>query len=51
MYPHRKDRSRLIAVAKQGRLQLKEQIAQERAQQEQRRPAGWQRESEDKKGL
>ena len=51
MYPHRKDRSRLIAVAKQGRLQLKEQIAQERAQQEQRRPAGWQPESEDKKGL
>ena len=51
MYPHRKDRSRLIAVAKQGRLQLKEQIAQERAQQEQRRPAGWQRESEDNKGL
>jgi glutathione-regulated potassium-efflux system ancillary protein KefC len=51
MYPHRKDRSRLIAVAKQGRLQLEEQMAQERAQQEQRRPAGWQRESEDKKGL
>ncbi|HQS33559.1 glutathione-regulated potassium-efflux system protein KefC, partial [Polaromonas sp.] len=44
MYPHRKDRSRLIAVAKQGRLQLEEQMAQERAQQEQRRPAGWQRE-------
>lgn len=51
MYPHRKDRSRLIAVAKQGRLQLEEQMAQERAQQEQRRPAGWQRETEDKKGL
>ena len=51
MYPHRKDRSRLIAVAKRGRLQLEAQMAQERAQQEQRRPAGWQPESEDKKGL
>ena len=50
IYPHRKDRSKLIAVAKQGRLQLEEQMAQERAQVEQRRPAGWHRESEDKKG-
>ncbi|WP_341906616.1 glutathione-regulated potassium-efflux system protein KefC [Polaromonas sp. YR568] len=40
MYPHRKDRSKLIAVATQGRLQLEEQLAQER-QQGQRRPAGW----------
>jgi glutathione-regulated potassium-efflux system ancillary protein KefC len=51
MYPHRKDRSKVIAVAKQGRLQLEEQMAQERAQVEQRRPAGWHRESEDKKGF
>ena len=51
MYPHRKDRSRLIAVAKRGRLQLEEQMAQERAQQEQRRPAGWQRVPEDKKEI
>ena len=32
MYPHFKDRNKLIAVAKQGRLQLEEQMAQERAQ-------------------
>jgi glutathione-regulated potassium-efflux system ancillary protein KefC len=51
MYPHRKDRSKLIAVAKQGRLQLEEQMAQERAQLEQRRPAGWHRDSDDKKGF
>lgn len=31
MYPHHKDRSKLIAVAKQGRQQLEEQMAQERA--------------------
>ena len=49
MYPHRKDRSKLLAVAKQGRLQLEEQMAQERAQVEQRRPTGWHRESEDQK--
>jgi glutathione-regulated potassium-efflux system ancillary protein KefC len=48
MYPHRKDRSKLLAVAKQGRLQLEEQMAQERAQVEQRRPPAWHRESEDK---
>ncbi len=41
MYPHRKDRSKMIAVAKQGRLQLEEQMAQERAQLGQKRPAGW----------
>jgi glutathione-regulated potassium-efflux system ancillary protein KefC len=28
-------------VATQGRLQLEEQLAQERQQQAQRRPAGW----------
>ena len=50
IYPHRKDRSKLIAVAKQGRLQLEEQMAQERAQVEQRRPAGWHREPDDKNG-
>ncbi|MEP6791254.1 MAG: NAD-binding protein, partial [Ramlibacter sp.] len=37
MYPHRKDRSKLIAVAKQGRAQLEEQMAQERAEREKRR--------------
>jgi glutathione-regulated potassium-efflux system ancillary protein KefC len=30
MYPHRKDRAKLIAVARQGRAQLEEQMAQER---------------------
>jgi len=32
MYPHYKDQAKLIAVAKQGRRQLEEQMAQERAQ-------------------
>ena len=41
MYPHRKDRSKVIAVARQGRLQLEEQMAQEREQLAQQRPAGW----------
>ena len=41
MYPHRKDRSKVIAVARQGRLQLEEQMAQEREQLSQQRPAGW----------
>lgn len=33
MHPHYKDRSKLIAVAKEGRQQLEEQIAQERREQ------------------
>ena len=47
MYPHRKDRAKMIAVVKQGRQQLEEQMAQERAEREQRRreepeqPRGW----------
>ena len=41
MYPHRKDRSKFIAVATQGRLQLEAQMAQEREQLAQRRPPGW----------
>jgi glutathione-regulated potassium-efflux system ancillary protein KefC len=32
MHPHFRDRNKLIAVAKEGRLQLEEQMAQERAQ-------------------
>ena len=40
MYPHHKDRAKIIAVAKQGRGQLEEQMAQERAQQRQR-AQGW----------
>ena len=51
MYPHRKDRSRVIAVSKQGRLQLEEQMASEREQAAQRRPIGWEGRSDHKKGL
>jgi glutathione-regulated potassium-efflux system ancillary protein KefC len=36
MYPHRKDRAKVIAVVKQGRRQLEEQMAQERAEREKR---------------
>ena len=49
MYPHRKDRSKLIAVATQGRRQLEEQMAQEREQLAQNRSASWQDEDFDKK--
>jgi glutathione-regulated potassium-efflux system ancillary protein KefC len=47
MHPHYKDRAKLIAVVKQGRRQLEEQMAQERAEQQKRRredpdrPQGW----------
>ena len=41
LHPHYRDQAKLIAVVKQGRQQLEEQIAQERAQQAQRRPHGW----------
>jgi glutathione-regulated potassium-efflux system ancillary protein KefC len=37
MYPHHRDRAKMIAVIKQGRQQLEEQMAQERAEREQRR--------------
>ncbi|MDP3619850.1 MAG: glutathione-regulated potassium-efflux system protein KefC [Ramlibacter sp.] len=47
MYPHHLDRAKVIAVARQGRRQLEEQMAQERAAHERRRaesqsrPPGW----------
>jgi glutathione-regulated potassium-efflux system ancillary protein KefC len=41
LHPHYRDQAKLIAVVKQGRQQLEEQIAQERAQQAQRSPHGW----------
>ena len=41
MHPHYTDRTKLIAVIKQGRAQLEEQMAQERAERAQRRPRGW----------
>jgi glutathione-regulated potassium-efflux system ancillary protein KefC len=37
MYPHHRDRARMIAVVKEGRQQLEEQMARERAEQEERR--------------
>nr|WP_315464795.1 glutathione-regulated potassium-efflux system protein KefC [uncultured Rhodoferax sp.] len=39
--PHFKDRSNLIAAVKQGRQQLEEQMAQERAEREKQRRPGW----------
>jgi glutathione-regulated potassium-efflux system ancillary protein KefC len=41
MYPHHRDRAKTIAVIKQGRQQLEDQMAREREQQAQRRPGGW----------
>ncbi len=41
MHPHHKDRAKLIAVAREGRRQLEEQLAREREEQRQRRPPGW----------
>jgi glutathione-regulated potassium-efflux system ancillary protein KefC len=47
LYPHHNDRAKVIAVIKQGRQQLEDQMAQERAEREQRlreareRPPGW----------
>ena len=45
MYPHHRDRARMIAVVKEGRQQLEEQMARERAEREEERgrtggPAG-----------
>jgi glutathione-regulated potassium-efflux system ancillary protein KefC len=41
MHPHYRDRAKLIAVVKQGRQQLEEQMAQEREQRAQQHPQGW----------
>jgi glutathione-regulated potassium-efflux system ancillary protein KefC len=43
MYPHHKDRAKVIAVIKQGRAQLEEQMAQERAERDRRRGEGRER--------
>jgi glutathione-regulated potassium-efflux system ancillary protein KefC len=43
MYPHHKDRAKVIAVIKQGRAQLEEQMAQERAERDKRRREGRER--------
>ncbi|MBI5278507.1 MAG: glutathione-regulated potassium-efflux system protein KefC [Burkholderiales bacterium] len=43
MYPHHRDRARMIAVVKQGRAQLEEQMARERAEREERLQRGAER--------
>ena len=48
LYPHHKDRAKVIAVVKQGRAQLEEQMAREREQLSQKRPAAWHDEAVDK---
>jgi glutathione-regulated potassium-efflux system ancillary protein KefC len=40
MYPHYRDRGKLIAVVKEGRQQLEEQMARERAESAERRRRG-----------
>jgi glutathione-regulated potassium-efflux system ancillary protein KefC len=51
MYPHHKDRAKIIAVVKQGRAQLEEQMARERAERDEqlrasRRPPEWERDDQ-----
>ena len=41
LHPHHKDLAKVIAVVKQGRLQLEEQMAKERETQTRGRPQGW----------
>ncbi|MDB5897173.1 MAG: Kef-type potassium/proton antiporter, family [Ramlibacter sp.] len=43
MYPYQRDRNRMIAVAKEGRQQLEQQMARERAESEERRKRGEER--------
>ncbi|MDP1740546.1 glutathione-regulated potassium-efflux system protein KefC [Polaromonas sp.] len=43
MYPHHKDRAKVIAVIKHGRQQLEAQMAQERAEAQARRASGQER--------
>jgi glutathione-regulated potassium-efflux system ancillary protein KefC len=40
MYPYHRDRAKMIAVVKEGRQQLEEQMARERADAEARRQGG-----------
>ena len=47
LYPHHKDRAKVIAVVRQGRAQLEEQMAKEREQLAQKRPAAWHDETAD----
>lgn len=43
MYPHHRDRAKMIAVVKAGRQQLEEQMARERAENQERRRRGEER--------
>jgi glutathione-regulated potassium-efflux system ancillary protein KefC len=43
MYPHYRDRARMIAVVKEGRQQLEEQMARERIEREEQRKRGEER--------
>jgi len=43
MYPHHRDRAKMIAVIKEGRQQLEEQMARERAENAERRKRGEER--------
>jgi len=47
-YPHYKDRTKLIAVAKEGRQQFQEQMAREREERRQRSRLDWDRVEEEK---
>ncbi|VTU35065.1 glutathione-regulated potassium-efflux system protein KefC [Variovorax sp. RA8] len=46
LYPHYKDRAKLIAVSKEGRQQFQEQIAREREERKQRSGQDWNRATE-----
>ncbi|MGA0611784.1 glutathione-regulated potassium-efflux system protein KefC [Caldimonas sp. KR1-144] len=41
LWPHYRDQNMLVSMLKQGRVQLEEQFAQERAQRKERREEGW----------
>ncbi|MDM0077198.1 glutathione-regulated potassium-efflux system protein KefC [Variovorax sp. J2P1-59] len=47
-YPHYKDRTKLIAVAKEGRQQFQEQMAREREERRQRTGLDWDRVEEER---
>ena len=41
LFPHFRDQGKMFSMLKQGRAQLEEQFAQERAQRKERREEGW----------
>ncbi|VTU36664.1 glutathione-regulated potassium-efflux system protein KefC [Variovorax sp. PBL-E5] len=48
IYPHYKDRAKVIAVAKEGRQQFQEQISRERAERKERAGRDWDRLEEER---